>query len=227
MSPSTHQDSPKVPWPVMELVRAEGDGEATPPWVPGPGENDINGFGAETYFPISALLSDEVVEATQVVERLARGDRTNPMLERLKDAARSALSQPEHQGDGHRIEIRWDGDHGMPPVLLLRHPETGCDPGEGATEGCWLDGWLENADEPEGMLRGTVTAPVTYELDGDQPVFYLQPPVPLLSDEEGERLNEIADELDPPVRPSGPVPFKSEVDAAAFLRTLASQEPTS
>ncbi len=42
--------------------------------------------------------------------------------------------------------------------------------------------------------------------------------------EERERLKEIADELDPPVRLPGRVPFKSEVDAAAFLRTLASRE---
>lgn len=42
-----------------------------------------------------------------------------------------------------------------------------------------------------------------------------------LSAEHGKRLLEIADELDPPRRLPGPVPFKSEVDAAAFLRHLA------
>lgn len=52
----------------------------------------------------------------------------------------------------------------------------------------------------------------------------IETPKPVLGDEEGERLRKIADELDPPNRLPGPVPFKSEVDAAAFLRRLAQGE---
>lgn len=64
-NPSTHQDSPKVPeWPVMELVRREGDSDLVQPWVPGPGENDLSGFVVEDFIPVSALLSATSSTAT-------------------------------------------------------------------------------------------------------------------------------------------------------------------
>ncbi len=64
-SPSTHQDSPKVPeigWPTLKMTRRS----------PYHRPQDMSAFPgcdcgcqneAETYVPVSALLSDEVVEA--------------------------------------------------------------------------------------------------------------------------------------------------------------------
>jgi hypothetical protein len=59
----TDQDSPKVPeWPVVELDRYPDELPASPPQEHG-SLNPASACETETYIPISALLSDEVVEA--------------------------------------------------------------------------------------------------------------------------------------------------------------------
>jgi hypothetical protein len=96
---------------------------------------------------------------------------TEAFLDAAVEQDRREREQPRYTG--HRVEIEFDGN-GLEPGLRLLHPETGCDPGEEGRPGtCGLDGWLENADEPEGMLRGKLTIPVTYELDANQPLFHL------------------------------------------------------
>lgn len=55
-SPSTHQDSPKVPWPSVSLYRRPGE-------MPNLHESLEGGDEAETYIPVSPLLSDEVKAA--------------------------------------------------------------------------------------------------------------------------------------------------------------------
>lgn len=82
-----------------------------------------------------------------------------------------ASAPPEVSGEeGHRVEIEFDG---FSPSCKLIHPAAGCNPSEGETTGCWLNDWLEN--EGAELLRGKLTLPVTYKLDGDHPVFYVQP----------------------------------------------------
>jgi len=68
MSPPTHQDSPKVPeWPLLETWRwSDGEPQIK---APGPVSRKIDPAAQvehETYIPLSALLSDEVVEAVAV-----------------------------------------------------------------------------------------------------------------------------------------------------------------
>ena len=71
-SPSTHQDSPKVPWPKVAIGREPECGVLyidAQPWPQGERSEET-----ETYIPLSALLSDEVVE--QLAARLYGGRST-------------------------------------------------------------------------------------------------------------------------------------------------------
>jgi hypothetical protein len=64
-SPSTHQDSPKVPkggWPVVKLARQRPGNR---PLIDSTGRkpHGWKRIETETYIPVSALLSDEAIEA--------------------------------------------------------------------------------------------------------------------------------------------------------------------
>ncbi len=71
MSPSTHQDSPKVPevnWPILRV----GEDHHGVLFTLAERNSAAPRRQTETYIPLSALLSDEVVEAVQVaLERAA------------------------------------------------------------------------------------------------------------------------------------------------------------
>jgi hypothetical protein len=107
----------------------------------------------------------------------------------------AALSE-EGQGEGHRVEIEFDGGY---PRLRLIHPESGCsapsqcglcaadlndpeakrcyDCKDMKPEGCWLDGWFENLEADE-LLRGKVTVPIDAKWDCDHPIITITTPPP-------------------------------------------------
>jgi len=88
--PSTPQDSPKVPiWPVIRTARQRpGDR----PLIDSTGRkpHGWKRIETETYIPISALLSDEVVEgvARYLFLRYATGDVRSYGLDRLGEVTR-------------------------------------------------------------------------------------------------------------------------------------------
>jgi hypothetical protein len=96
----------------------------------------------------------------------------------------------EGGGEGHRIEIEFDG---FSPSVKLIHPDSGCPaPTDYSVRspqggGCWLTDWLEN--EGAELLRGKLMLPVRVEEapDRDHPLFHvLSSAHPQLSTEEGE-----------------------------------------
>jgi hypothetical protein len=95
VNPPTHQDSQKVPWEVVRLKRCSRCGTTDPvlrhsscPENHGP--RGIHGESkTETYVPISALLSDEVVEAVARVH-----------YERQRVPKGFAWTWDDHPGEG-------------------------------------------------------------------------------------------------------------------------------
>ena len=78
-SPSTHQDSPKVPerpWPRVVYARRKADWIVPPSLSvnPGPATNETD-LEEEAYIPVSALLSDEAIDRACVrFEQLLNGE---------------------------------------------------------------------------------------------------------------------------------------------------------
>lgn len=97
MSPSPHQDSPKVPWPVITAKREPECGVLYIDSQPWPKKAHLD--EAETYIPISALDSDETRELlyTEYMKRLPGAESTRYALEGALEAAIQAVTGGDHE----------------------------------------------------------------------------------------------------------------------------------
>jgi hypothetical protein len=115
------------------------------------------------------------------------------LRDRETELSQRALASPQEAGEGHRVEIEFDG---YGPGVKLIHPEGGCPLPKGVCEDCgadlqdpeskrctscnemvpgwcWVQDWVEN--EGYELLHGKVTLPVEPEWDGDSCRLHLHP----------------------------------------------------
>lgn len=101
-SPSTHQDSPKVPWPALTVRRARGYENYNV--LTNPDEfQQTPQEERETYVPVSALLSDEVVEAACARFERVLKDEEFDQFEFPESFMREALSAAIEQVGGDQV----------------------------------------------------------------------------------------------------------------------------